>query len=174
MRGPQGRGGGACIPPCSVHHGGGAWALRGSSQAQIFVNEQKGPYEKELPGKWSAPWLLSLYCDQGANGKKRGGGVGVGGASGSAGGRTGLHRASLILSGLQSICGGVRVTYSNLLSNNRPVDNTHPRNNQLCVPSSHHAQGRQAEFLTKSSRVLFHSKEPAQILASKQNVALVE
>lgn len=99
---------------------------------------------------------------------------GVGEASGSTEGRTGLHRTSLILSGLQSICGGVRVTYSNLLSNNRPVDNTHPCNNQLCAPSSHHAQGRQAEFLTKSSRILVHSKEPAQILASKQNVALAE
>lgn len=85
----------------------------------------------------------------------------------------GCTGSSLILSGLQSICGGVRVTYANLLSNNKPVDNTHPCSNQLCAPSSH-AQGRQAEFLTKSSLILVHSKEPAPILASKQKVALVE
>lgn len=54
---------------------------------------------------------------------------------------------------------------------NQPIIHIHAVTNS--APSSH-AQGRQAEFLTKSSLILIHSKEPAQILASKQKVALAE
>lgn len=44
------------------------------------------------------------------------------------------------------ICSWVKVIYSNLLSNNKLVDNSH--NNQLCSPSSH-AQGKQPIFNSK-------------------------
>lgn len=56
---------------------------------------------------------------------------------------------------------------------NQSIIHIHAITNSASAPSNH-AQGRQAELFTKSSLILLHSKEPAQILASKQNVALEE